>query len=44
MTHQFLLHLHRSTSFVKPGPIGVAESMPTNVLSQLGRFRGAFDL
>jgi hypothetical protein len=44
VTHQFLLHLHRSTRFVEAGAIGMAECVPPNVLSQPGQLRSPLEL
>jgi hypothetical protein len=34
MTHQLLLHLHRSAGLIEPRTIGVAKRMPTDPLWQ----------
>jgi hypothetical protein len=33
MTHEFLLHLHRSASFVQPRAVRVAERVPADVIA-----------
>ena len=44
VTHQFLLHFHRSTRFVEPGAIGMAKCVPPDVLSQRGELRSSLEL
>src|SRR5450756_2331418 len=36
MTHQFLLHFHRSPGFVQPRAVRVAERVPADVIADSG--------
>ena len=44
MTHQLLLHLHRSARLIEPGTVRVAERMPPDPVRQADEFGNPVEL